>query len=144
MNEDTWTDRDLPVLSAAVELYEQAGHAVRVDQIESATGFDSESVQRALRALMREPYFEKSQGAFGGHILRVGPPTGEALRTVGQWPSPENQVERLIDALVAAADDDSRPDEERNRFRQAAAWLGSTAYQVAIGALGGAGGNLMS
>lgn len=32
---------------------------------------------------------------------------------------------------MSAADDDSRSDDERNRFRRAAAWLGSTKYQVA-------------
>ena len=93
---------------------------------------------------MRQPYFERSQGAFGGHILRVGPPTGEALRVVGQWPSPETQLERLISALQAVADDDSRPQEERSRFRQVALLLGGAASQIAIGALGGAGGNLLS
>lgn len=145
MNDDTWTDRDLPVLSAAVEIYEETGRrALRPRQIESATGFDGETVQRALRALMREPYFEKSEGAFGGQILMVGPPTSAALRVAGQWPSPETQLERLIAALQTAADDDSRPDEERSRFRQAAAWLGTTASAIAIGALGGAGGNLMT
>lgn len=144
MNDDTWTDRDLPVLRAAVEIYDQTGRRAKARELARACGFDPDTVQRALRALYRQPYFDEGLRDFDGNTHIVGPPTGDALRVAGQWPSPENQLERLIAALQSAADDDSRPEEERGRFRQGAAWLGSTAYQVAIGALGGAGGNLMS
>lgn len=141
--DDTWTNRDLPVLRAAVEIYDRTGSFVQPHEIVDASAFDHATVQRALRALCREPYFESEETDFDG-IAAVGPPTGAALRVAGQWPSPENQLERLIDALQAAADDDSRPEEERSRFRQAAAWLGTTASAIAIGALGGAGGNMLT
>lgn len=81
-------------------------------------------------------------GSVGRHA--VGPPTSAALRGAGQWPTPEAQLDRLIAALSAAADDEERPDEERNRFRQAAGWLGGAASQVATAALGGAGGTWLS
>ncbi|MGW0037504.1 hypothetical protein [Gordonia sp. NPDC003376] len=81
---------------------------------------------------------------YDGGVYIAGPPTDEAFRVAGMWPSPETQLERLIAALQTAADDDTRPDEERNRFRQAAAWLGTTASAIAIGALGGAGGNMLT
>jgi hypothetical protein len=144
MTVDTWTDRDLPVLRAAVEIYDRTGRNPSAADLGSACGFDNETVQRALRALYREPYFEKGMNAFSGQILGVGPPTSAALRVAGQWPSPEVQLDRLIAALQAAAYDDSRPEAERGRFKQAALWLGGTASQIAIGALGGAGGNMLS
>lgn len=144
MTQDTWTIRDLPVLKAAVDLYDQNGRTPRPSALEKATGFDHDTVQRALRLLYREPYFEKGTTASGGEIIFVGPPTGAALRVAGQWPSPEAQLERLIAALEAAAEDEARPEQERSRFREVALWLGGAASQVAIGALGGAGGTLMT
>lgn len=58
--------------------------------------------------------------------------------------SPAAQLERLIAAPGAAAEDDSRPEEERSRFKQAILTLRGAAWQVALGALSGAGGNLMT
>jgi hypothetical protein len=144
MTEDTWNDRDLPVLKAAVEIYDQTGRNPSAAELGDATGFDKDTVQRALRALYREPYFEKGMNAFSGQILGVGPPTSAALRVAGQWPTPENQLERLIAAFEAVAADEARPEEERSRAKQVGLWLTGALSQVAIGALGGAGGNVLS
>jgi hypothetical protein len=141
---DTWESRDLPVLRAAVELFDQTGRNPSAAELEATCGFDKDTVQRALRALYREPFFEEGMTDWSGNILAVGPPTSAALRVAGQWPSPEVQLDRLIGALLAAADDEQRPDEERNRFQQAALWLGGAASQIAISALGGAGGTWLS
>jgi hypothetical protein len=146
MTEDTWTTRDLPVLRAVVEIYDRTGHYLtRASGIEEAVGFDSEAVQRALRALNTQPsFFEKVTEVSGGQIIMVGPPTGNAPRVAGAWPSPESLLQRLIAELQDAADDETREPSERTKFKQAAGWLGSFAAQVAIGALGGAGGNMLS
>lgn len=141
---DTWTTRDLPVLRAAVEVYDQTGRNPSAAELEAACGFDKQTVQRALRALYREPFFGEGMTDWSGNILAVGPPTSGALRVAGQWPSPEVQLDRLIAALLAAADDEERPEEERGRFKQAALWLGGAASQIAIGALSGAGGTWLS
>jgi hypothetical protein len=143
MTADTWTNRDLPVLRAAVELFDDTGTGPRAMEIERRTGFDEEMVQRALRALYTEPYFEKGVES-GNDVIIVGDPTSAALRVAGQWPSPEAQLDRLIAAIEAAADDESRQPEDRSRFRQMALTLRGAAYNVAIGALGGAGGNLLA
>ena len=74
----------------------------------------------------------------------VGPPTGDALRVAGAWPSRENLLERLITALESAADDELREPDERNKLKQAATWLASFGSQIAISALGGAAGNVLS
>lgn len=141
---DTWAARDLPVLRAAVEIYDQTGRNPNAAELGAACGLDAETVQRALRALYREPFFEEGMTDWGGKILAVGPPTSAALRVAGQWPSPEVQLDHLIAALLAAADDEDLPEEQRGRFEQAALWLGGAASQIAIGALSGAGGNWLS
>lgn len=133
-----------PDQPSGIRLYEERGRRLRASAIEQATGFDKETVQRALRALYRQPYFEEATGSFGGEIILVGEPTGEALRVAGQWPSPEAQLQKLIAAFEAAAEDEARPEEERSRAKQAGLWLAGALSQIAIGALGGAGGNLMT
>jgi hypothetical protein len=144
MTEDTWTTRDLPVLRAVVDIYDRTRDAIDPDDIEAAVGLDKDTVQRALRALNTEPYFLDVTQIHSGEIWAVGAPTGHALRVAGAWPSPENLLERLIAALQDAAKDEMRTPEERGKFKQAAGWLGSFASQVAIGALGGAAGNVLS
>ncbi|OBF42818.1 hypothetical protein A5719_10255 [Mycolicibacterium peregrinum] len=141
---DTWESRDLPVLKAVVDLYEEKGRGPRVTAIEARTGFDNDTIQRALRVLYTEPYFEEVSTASGIGWIIVGKPTSAALRVAGQWPTPENQVERLIAAFQAVAADESRPEEERSRATKIGLWLTGALQQVAIGALGGAGGNLIN
>lgn len=144
MTQDTWSDRDLPVLRAVVDIFEQTGRElIRVSELEKATGFDEETVQRAARALNREPYFELKGEFFGGGFMGVGAPTGDALRTAGQWPTPEAQLERLIAAIEQSAEDDDLPEEEQSRRKRTAAFLRTTVYQLALNALGGAGGNVI-
>jgi hypothetical protein len=136
--------RDLPVLQAIVEIYDSTGRNARPGEIATRTGLDQETVQRAIRALYTEPYMQEGTQAFGGQHLIVGTPTGDALGVAGQWPSPENLLERLVTGLEGAAEDEDRPEEERSKLKQAALWLGGALSQVAIGALGGAGGNIIS
>ncbi|SPM40599.1 hypothetical protein MNAB215_2800 [Mycobacterium numidiamassiliense] len=142
--EDTWTNRDLPVLRAAVEIFDDTqASKVRASQIAKAAEFDDETTQRALRALYRQPYFQEGTESSGSGFIFVGEPTGEALRLAGQWPTPENMVERLVAALEAAGDEESRDAPEQSRFKQAAALLRTGAFQVAVSALGGAGGHML-
>jgi hypothetical protein len=120
-------------------------YLTRASSIEASVGFDHDTVQRALRALNTQPsFFEKVTEVSGGEIVMVGPPTGSALRVAGAWPSPENLLERLIAALENAADDEMRAPDERSKLKQAATWLASFGSQIAISALGGAAGNVLS
>ena len=144
MTEDTWTTRDLPVLRAVVDIYERTGDTVDADEIEAQVGLDKDTVQRALRALNTEPFFKDLTEVLQGEIFAIGAPTGHALRVAGQWPSPENLLERLIAALENAANDEQREPEERSKLKQTATVLGSLATQLAITALGGAAGNVLS
>lgn len=145
MTLDTWTTRDLPVLRAVVDLYEeQEEDEIGLWEIQQRSGFDEATVQRALRALNRQPYFEDAEVIGNGEIWRVGAPTAEALRAVGQWPSPEVLLNRLIAELQRAAEDEELPDEERSKLKRTAAFLGTSAWQLALNALSGAGGNLIA
>jgi hypothetical protein len=144
MTEDTWTTRDLPVLRAVVDIYDRTGDAVDANEIEATVGLDKDTVQRALRALNTEPFFEDVTEVLQGEIFAVGAPTGHALRVAGAWPSPENLLERLIVGLENAANDEQREWEERSKLKQAASVFGSLATQLAINALGGAAGNVLS
>jgi hypothetical protein len=143
--DDTWANRDLPVLRAVVEIHDATGKTmIRPGEIARRVGFDEETTERALRALYRQPFFEPATQSFGGHYVAVGPPTGEALRVAGQWPTPENLLERLITAVEAAGDDETVAEPERSKLKQIALGLRGAAYQVAIGALSGAGGHMLS
>lgn len=132
------------MLKAVVELFEATGRGPRVTDVARKVGFDAETVERALRALYTEPYFEKPMGSWQKQFIFVGAPTSAALRIAGQWPTPEGQLERLIAAFEAVAADNTCPEEERSRAEKVGLWLTGALSQVAIGALGGAGGNLMT
>lgn len=146
MTTDTWSSRDLPVLRAIVELYEDEEDegGIQPWEIQQRTGFDEVTVRKALRALNRQPYFEDAQVIADGEIWMVGPPTAQALRVVGQWPTPEVQLNRLIAELERAAADEALPNEERSTLKRTAAFLGTSAWQLALNALGGAGGNIIA
>jgi hypothetical protein len=144
MIEDTWTNRDLAVLRAVVDIYDRTGGPIDADDIQAAVGFDARTVQRALRALNTEPFFRDVTAIASGDIWAVGAPTGSALRVAGAWPSPEALLGGLVDGLELAAGDQAREPEERSKFGTLAVGLRSFATQVAIGALGGAGGNLLT
>jgi hypothetical protein len=72
---DTWLDRDLPVLKAAVEVFEREGDPMGADDIAATAQLDADAVQRALGALSTEPFFDEGQETVNGDILWVGKPT---------------------------------------------------------------------
>jgi len=143
--EDTWTDRDLPVLRAVVKVFNQTGQTrIGIHEIQEETGFDKPTTQRALQMLYTEPFFDKGDERGIGNYVAAGKPTGAALRLAGAWPTPENMLDRLIAALEAAGDDETVAEPERSKLNQIALGLRGAAYQVAIGALSGAGGHMLS
>ncbi|ORB89759.1 hypothetical protein [Mycobacterium persicum] len=124
--DDTWYGRDLPVLRAAVKIWDTTRRPASAAAIAQAVGFDEETTQRALAALRREPFFDERGGLEAGdEIVFVGEPTGAALRVAGQWPTPENLLERLILALRTAGDDQTIGGSERLKFKEAAKFIES-------------------
>ena len=64
-----------------------------------------------------------------------------ALQAVGAWPSPEQLVSRLLDALADAAEN-APTDEERSRARRALDALRAAGWDVLVNAAGGALGGM--
>jgi hypothetical protein len=131
--ERTWEAHELPVLDAVVRcLYEDVDAMPDVAQIAGMTGRDSQEVHRALRAL--EGRFitvpDMSVGADAQNYFVDGV-TPEARQAVGQWPSPEGVADRIVAALLEAAE--REPDEhKRTRLRAAADTLGGFARDLLI------------
>ena len=135
--ESTWEQRDLPVLDAIVNYFDEEDSAVIPDAatFTEITGMDPGQVGRAVRAL--SPRFIKTAPGLGG-LTEVGimGVTDEARRAVGQWPSAEVWVDRLVEALREAAEREPDP-EKKGRLRAMAEGLGGFARDVAVGILSG-------
>ncbi len=130
--DSTWETRDRPVLDAIVRYYDEDDSAEipDVETFAKITGMDPGQVGRAVRAL--SPRFIKTGPTMGGltevPIMGV---TDEARQVVGQWPSPESVADRIVAALLEAADRD--PDErKRTKLRAAAETLGSFGRDLLI------------
>jgi hypothetical protein len=115
--ESTWPNRDLPVLSAIVEIAERTSQGITPAMLVAETGLSRSDVDRALRALAteREPFFEYSDDDTGD-VVAVANPTGQARRTVGQWPTPASLASEIIEALSKAADREPDP-EQKSKLR---------------------------
>lgn len=131
--DETWTSRDLPVLTAIVEVFERTGRVMSPNEIVEQSGLRADQVEAALRALEGEdpPFITKLERRASGGISLVGKPTGHARRAVGAWPTPESIADRLISALDEAAD--REPDPERQGWlRKTAAYLGNAGRDLAV------------
>jgi hypothetical protein len=144
--EDTWGVRDVPVLSAVVELLDHS-YMVTVSDIAERTGLDLAEVARSLDAM--DPAFvdfRKTETGGDPRFWYVNRVTPEARQAIGQWPTAEGLIDRLVKAFSDAADHEQ--DAERHyQLRQAAGLLGETVRDVAVrvaatitGPLGGGAG----
>lgn len=100
--DDTWTERELPVLTALVEHFDDPDAAQwhRSDGV-GATGLDADSVTRALAALhgAQPPYVVGVSVEEASYPVVLTGVTERARRAVGAWPTPEALVDRLVAAL---------------------------------------------
>ena len=132
--DDTWTNRDLPVLAALVERFDDpAVDQVRPSEVVALCGLDEAAVFRALTALCEaQPAYVEfiTVDEERAPVVITGVST-HARRAVGAWPSPEALVDRLVQALAAAAEREQDP-ERRSRLQQTAVWLGGALRDVAL------------
>ena len=131
--EETWASRDLPVLRTIVEAFDDPDrYKMSHAEIEKATGFDSDDVIRALRALWEaEPAYVKGRGASQvSYPLVIEGATERARVAAGQWPKPEDLADALAKALEDAAE--SAEPEDRSRLQRAAEVLRGTAKEIVI------------
>src|SRR5690242_12662167 len=96
--EDTWTNRDLPVLETVVRLLDDGKTTVAVGEIAAETGFKPAAVDRALTALKGDFIVDYHQSTAEEdlntwHVTQV---TSDARRAVGQWPKPESMISAAI------------------------------------------------
>jgi hypothetical protein len=121
----------MPVLNSVVELL---GHSymVTVSDIAARTGLEQAEVARSLDAM--DPTFvdfRKTETGGDPTFWYVNKVTPEARRAVGQWPTPEGLVDRLVEAFNNAADHEE--DAERHyQLRQAAGLIGESLRDVAV------------
>ena len=129
--EDTWAARDLPVLSATVQLLEES-YMVTVTDLAARTGLEEQAVARALEAL--DPVFvDFRKTTTGGdptfwYVLKVTP---AARQAVGQWPTPETLVSALARELSAAAQNE-QDSERKGLLVYAARLIDDTLRDVSI------------
>ena len=129
--EDTWAARELPVLSATVQLLEES-YMVTVTDIAASTGLDEQAVARALEAL--DPVFvDFRKTTTGGdptfwYVLKVTP---AARQAVGQWPTAESLVSALASELSAAASQELDA-ERKGLLTYAARLIGDTLRDASV------------
>lgn len=104
--------------------------SISIEEVATATGFDSEQVERAGRNLELGGYVT-THGGFGGLLDFTGV-TGRALRTVGLRPTPESLADRMIESLraIEANTDD---EDERTRTRKALEAFSGAGRSILVG-----------
>lgn len=133
--DDAWFSLDLPVLDAIVRLREEVDRSLVLTgaHVVEGTGFSEAEVIGALDRL-NGTYIDVTVGLGGPegwNIMRIHP----AARTaVGQWPSGESILERLVAGLEAAAEAESDP-VRRSRLVEVAKGMRNTAWAVGLGVL---------
>ncbi len=131
---DLWTTRDLPVLRALVEHFDDPRASDSGLDLAGETGLDGAQIERALAALYRaEPPYIKATIAFesGGVPARIHSVTERAYRAVGAWPTAEGLTDRITAAFADAADAEPDP-EQKSKLKSTAAWLGGAGRSVAL------------
>lgn len=129
----TWASEDLPVLAAAIEIYDENGSA-ESRLIASKLSLPVEDVTRSLSRLDPDyvslSEYKTLQGRRPPKVLAV---TGNARRAAGQWPDPDKMTADIITQLVEAAGGET-PEKERaiTEF-----------FRGATGELAGIGGTLL-
>lgn len=116
---DTWDDRDVQVLRVIVRAYDDSiGGPVRSTVVENALpDLTKQDIQRAGVAL-RDAGLIALRGASGTPFLFANTVSADARRIAGQWPSPQNGLERMIAALEAIAANTDEDEDTRTRARK--------------------------
>ena len=93
---ETWTSRELPVLRALVEKFEDTDtDGVRVEMLPEATSLNWADVEKALRALdtADPPYLEGVRVSGPSYPIVITKVTERARRAVGQWPASDHAAD---------------------------------------------------
>ena len=131
--EETWMSRDLPVLRALVEAFDDPErYRMSPEEIKTVTGFSDDDVHRALRVLNEAspPLIKGTMVNQLSYPVMVMGVSERARVATGQWPKPED----LVDALARAFEDAAKSGDpqEGSRLRRIAEDLRGAARDVAI------------
>jgi predicted ArsR family transcriptional regulator len=128
---DTWNNRDFPVLLEAARHIDTAHAGVTFISIAETTGLPPEEVLAAARALEADGLVELHlvMPSTHGRVIRI---SGTARRLVGQWPTPEASLDRIIAALEAIASN-TNDEDTRSNARRFADFLRTSATTVGLG-----------
>jgi hypothetical protein len=131
--ENTWANRDLPVLDALTKYLDEAAGASfpELRDIAELTGLEVVEVGKAALALESDSLIELGKSSGGQGTWYVRRVSGEARRLVGQWPTAEQFVDEIAQRLRAAADEEPDP-ERRGRLRELASSAGDVARNVFV------------
>lgn len=118
MAEDTWFARDLPVLDAAVRLFDAQPFAhPSAEELVGKTSLELAQVLTALRALEQAGLVVVTFAMGGGRSSHIDQISGAARQLVGAWPSPESIAERLVAELEHRAET-AASEAERGKWRR--------------------------
>ena len=118
------------MLDATVALLEEGMDLPEVVDIAERAGLAVEDTARAVRA-MDGVYVDLRMTMGEAGRWFVNGVTPEARRAVGQWPTGESLVARLVEGLDAAAEREADP-ERKSRLRQAATMLGGPVRAIVV------------
>jgi hypothetical protein len=118
--ESTWESREIPVLSAVVELLAEPDRVfggVSVAEVAQRTELPVDSVFASLQTL-GDDYVQIRYVLAGGDLgrQRVTGVTSEARRAVGQWPSADAVLKNLM-ANLAEAEQREQDPERKTKLR---------------------------
>ena len=119
MAEDVWLTCDLPTLEAVARLEGGPDPHFGLHNLATETGFDIETVKKSLRRLESEfVTFTANAGdndpLYSVRGIRL---LGAGRRATRQWPSPEDALSVLVDALTTAAEQEQDP-EKKSRLEE--------------------------
>lgn len=133
----TWASEDLPVLAAAIEIYDVKNRALG-EEIAEKLGWPEKDVTRSLLRL-ESGYLGlgRSKTLAGTTPPKVTDVSAEARRAAGQWPDPDKITADIVARLDEAAD--KAPEDKKRTIREflhgaagEAAGLGGTAIVAAL------------
>lgn len=127
---DLWHSCDLPVLREAARRLTSRHAPIPLDEIEQALELTEKQVSQSARRLGTGEYVKISEGL--GGVTHFNGLSAKGLREVGNWPTPETALDRMIAALEAIAKNTDAPEDDRTRARKALDGLAEAGRHIGL------------
>jgi hypothetical protein len=126
---DVW-HRDIAVLTEVCRINQANRGPVDLVAVSETLGIEFDQVRTAALNLERDGYVTLLLDFSG--VSHVSDISGDALRAVGLWPTPETAFDRMVAALEAIADNTDEDDDTRSRARKILEALGGAGKQIGL------------